>query len=171
MTERIDTPPAVDAALKRLASAPERATGVALPLRPEAWDTPVAGEWTRRETLAHLASNDLRAMVRIRAALGEAGPEELAALADTDAWNREQVRSRAGASVEALLTEYRANRRALVRLLGSIPPEHFEELAVERAGERITLAEYVSRIDRHDDEHIAQIGAPPVGEKGDADAG
>jgi hypothetical protein len=44
-------------------------------------------------------------------------------------------------------------------------------LTIDRAGERVTLAEYVSRIDRHDDEHIAQIGAPPVSEEGEADGG
>lgn len=170
MTQRAGTSPSVDATLRRLASAPERATGVALPLRPEAWETLVPGGWTRRQALAHLASTDLRVMVRIRAALGEADPAELAAVSDTDAWNREQVRLRAEASVEALLTEYRANRRALVRLLQSVPPDRFDR-PIDRHGQGISLAEYLSRIDRHDDEHIAQIGAPPVGEKGDTDAG
>lgn len=170
MTQRAGTSPFVEATLRRLASAPERATGVALPLRPEAWEMPVPGGWTRRQALAHLASNDLRVMVRIRAALGEADPAELAAVNDIDGWNREQVRLRAEASVEALLTEYRANRRELVRLLRSLPPDRFDR-PVERDGERIPLAEYLSRIDRHDDEHIEQIGAPPVSEKGETDAG
>jgi hypothetical protein len=170
MTDATGTRPAIDALLKRLASAPERATGVALPLRPEAWDMPVAGEWTRRQMLAHLATNDLRAMLRIRAALGEANADELAAVKGTDAWNQAQVAAREGASIEALLTEYRANRRSLIRLLQSIPPERFGEIAVARAGAAMPLSEYLSRIDRHDDEHIAQIGAPPVDEEGEADA-
>ena len=148
MTDATETRPAIDALLKRLASAPERATGVALPLRPEAWNMRVAGEWTRRQTLAHLATNDVRSLLRIRAALGEARADELADN-DTDAWNRAQVAARADASVETLLTEYRANRRALVRLLASIPPARIDQLAIDRAGQRVTLAEYVSRIDRH----------------------
>lgn len=171
MTGATGARPSIDAILKRLASAPERATAAALPLRPEAWDARVAGEWTRRETLAHLATNDLRAMTRIHAALGEASAAELAALNDTDAWNREQVVSRRGASIEELLTEYRANRRALVRLLQSVPEERFGDLRIARGQDTMSLAEYVTRLDRHDDEHIQQIGAPPVSEEGEADAG
>ncbi len=171
MTEATSARSSVDVIVKRLASAPERATAVALPLRPEAWDTRVVGEWTRRDALAHLAASDLRAVARIRAALGEARPDELAAMDDVDAWNHAQVAARQEASVEALLTEYRANRRALVHLLQSIPPERFAGLTIRRGADVMALADYVSRIDRHDHEHIEQIGALPSSEEGEADAG
>ena len=52
-------------------------------LAEDAWDEagPDPG-WTYRDTLAHVASNDLRAQTRLRALLGERDDAELAALED-----------------------------------------------------------------------------------------
>lgn len=167
MTEATGT--GLDALLKRLASAPERATGIALPLRDEAWERPVEGGWTRRQTLAHLATNDLRAMVRIRAALGEASRSELDAVNDIDGWNQAHIEARRNVGVEALLSEYRTNRRALTRLLSSLPAARIPSLTVDRAGRPEPLSAYLTRIDRHDDEHLSQIASPGGHEEGERD--
>ncbi len=145
--------------LDRLTSAPARVRAVVANVDESGWRAPIAGDWTRWHVLAHLVTNDLRALTRVRVALGEATREELEAVNQTDVWNQRQVDARVGAAPDALLAEMESNRRELVRLLESIPEERRADFVIEGRTGPMSLADYLALVDGHDGEHIAELMA------------
>src|SRR3990172_2937163 len=112
----------------------------------EAWDEagPDPG-WTYRDTLAHVASNDLRAQTRLRALLGERDDAELAALEDLrdwDGWNRRAVEERRGRSVSELVDELAASRHETLQLLSRVRPALLSASITMSDGSTASVVEY-----------------------------
>ena len=127
-------------------------------LAEDAWDEagPDPG-WTYRDTLAHVASNDLRAQTRLRALLGERDDAELAALEDEDAWNLREVEKRRGHTFPKLVEELDANRHDTIELLSRIRSEHLSTHMPLAHGETATPTEYVEMFSGHEARHGAQL--------------
>ena len=127
------------------------------------WDAPLhLGEegWTRRQLLAHVASNDLRQMVRLRLGAGVREPgdfEEFYKQSDVDGWNRHQVQLRRSRSVDALISEMHFNRSGLVALLEKLTTDQRERARINRRGQLMTLAEWFPMLLQHDADHIREV--------------
>jgi hypothetical protein len=149
-----------------LQAALTRVDGAVRRVPAERWDEVIHtgdGPWTRRELLAHMVSNDLRQLVRIRIGAGIAEPGDDAAHAaelDTHAWNRGRVAERSTRSVAELLREMRANRRLLLALLRSLTPAQRDRPMPFR-GAPTPLAEMVPVLIGHLDQHTRELGDWP----------
>lgn len=124
-------------------------------------DTVFAGEngWTRRQLLAHMASNDLRQITRVRigAGIGNHTDEAmLAAQLEPDGWNQQQVEQRRGRSVEELLAELQTHRNALIALLESLTAEQRAREMPFRGG-KAELSTMLPAVSGHLSEHAREI--------------
>ena len=124
-------------------------------LADDAWDEPCPETpgWTYRDLLAHVASNDLRAHLRLRVLLGEEPPAALDALRGVDAWNQEQVEARRGRSVRELVDELAWNRYQTLRLLSRLGREHLTAEVTLADGRRVPLLEYIELLAAHEASH------------------
>ena len=126
----------------------------------EAWDEPSPdADWTYRDVLAHVASNELRVHARLRSAFGEADEAELKAINDIDGWNQRQVEARRGRSVRELVDELAAHREETLRLLSSFRPQHLSSPITLADGSTCTVLQYIDMFTRHESEHAAQLAA------------
>ena len=125
----------------------------------EAWDerSEACPEWTHREILAHVATNDQRPIARLRAVLGERDEAALAALLETDKWNQEQVDARRARSVGELVDELMANRHQLMLTLSRLKPDHLSANIGLADGSAITVIDYIDRIGEHESMHAGQL--------------
>lgn len=129
------------------------------------WDAPLPGGeggWTRRQLLAHLATNDLRQLTRVRLATAQAQPgdyEDYYAQSDTDGWNAAQVEARAALTPAALLAEFQARRAELVDLLRRLTPEQTAAARLRYRGTVGGLADWFPVLLAHTKTHLRDITA------------
>ncbi len=116
------------------------------------------GAWTRRQLLAHIASNDLRQLIRVRIGAGIPQPGDPQAHAEELApgWNEARVAERAGRSVDGLLSEMRTNRAAFIDLLHSLTPAQRARPMPFR-GEPTPLEQMVLAVIGHLKTHAAEL--------------
>ena len=146
--------PAVQEKVTRLRRARERFMHAAYSVADDAWDepSPHAG-WTYREVLAHLAANDLRAGIRLRAVLGEPDEAELAALRDVRGWNQRSVEERRECPIDELMDELAALRYETLRCMSRLQEEHLSaKIAMSDELEASPL-EYFDMIADHELRH------------------
>jgi uncharacterized protein (TIGR03083 family) len=126
----------------------------------EAWDEPSPDpDWTYRDVLAHVVSNELRVHARLRSVFGRADEAELKAINDIDGWNQREVASRRGRSVRDLVDELATHRRETLRLLGAFRPEHLSTPIALADGSACSALEYTEMFTHHVSEHAAQLTA------------
>ncbi len=126
------------------------------------WDEVTPGAeagWTRRQLLAHMATNDLRQITRVRVGAGigsQADRDALSEQADVDVWNRAQVEQRRDRSIDELVAELQAHRAEFIVLLESLSPEQRSQLMPFR-GDRLPLTTGVPMIIGHLAEHAREV--------------
>ncbi len=124
----------------------------------EAWDGESGDpDWTYKDVLAHVASNDLRIQIRLRAVLGQRDEAELEALRDWDGWNRRAVEARRGRSVPELVDELTASRHETLRLLSRVRPERLSAPITMSDGSTCNVLEYIDGFTEHESEHAGQL--------------
>ena len=127
-----------------------------------AWDEVIHtgdGAWTRRQLLSHMAANDLRQLIRVRIGAGVALPgdsEAHAAELEVHDWNRARVAERGALSIDDLLAEMHANRRALIALLRGLTPAQRDRPMPFR-GQPTPLEEMVPILIGHLDQHAQEL--------------
>jgi len=114
------------------------------------------GGWTYHDVAAHVASNEVRLQTRLRSALGEASPEELAAVNDVEAWNEQTVRERRGRSVREVADEFQAGRFETMEVLSRFTGETLEA-EIQLAAGTVPAREFVTRFSRHTSAHAGQL--------------
>jgi hypothetical protein len=124
----------------------------------DAWDEdgPDPG-WTHRDTVAHVASNDLRIQTRLRAVLGDRDEAELEALKDFDGWNQHAVEERRGRSVRRHVDELAANRHETYRLLSRVQPALLLAPMTMSDGSTCDVLEYVDMFTQHESHHAGRL--------------
>jgi uncharacterized protein (TIGR03083 family) len=126
----------------------------------DAWDQPSPEQgWTRRDVLAHVASNELRVHARLRSAVGRADEAELKAINDIDGWNQREVEARRGRSVPDLVDELATHRRETLRLLNAFSSQHLSTPITLADGGTCNVLEYTEMFTHHVSEHAAQLAA------------
>lgn len=125
----------------------------------DAWDDETEADpgWTYRDLLIHLATNDLRHQIRLRAVLGEGDEAALESLLDVDRWNEGERQARAGRPVSELIDEIALARYDLLRLLARLRPEHLPTEIFIREGMIVKAADYVDVISTHESRHGGQL--------------
>ncbi len=124
----------------------------------DAWDEESAlPGWTHRDILTHLASNDIRHQVRLRAVLGVGDEAELRSLDDVDGWNERARRERRGRSVRELVDEMAAHRQEVMRLLSRLQPEHMSATVSLPDGRTYSPPEYIEMFSGHEARHAGQL--------------
>ncbi len=152
----------LDQNLRELEAVPETIAAQVRTLPAGRWETPVwgaEGGWNRRQLLAHLASINLRHLIRVRLGAGLPEPSGVtaASLPGIDDSNAVEIESRAGRSVEELLAELRSNRAELVRLVRSLTPEQRQRFAMPRGDQTLNLEQWGPFVLAHDRTHLAEI--------------
>jgi hypothetical protein len=150
--------PEIDATLRTLTRHRDAALRAVYSVADEAWDeeSALAG-WTYRDILTHLASNDIRHEVRLRAALGEGEAAALRSLDDVNGWNERARQERSDRGVRELVDEMVAHRQEVLRLLGWLQPEHVSAAVSLPDGRTYPPPEYVEMFSGHEVGHAAQL--------------
>jgi hypothetical protein len=148
----------IEATLRTLTRRREGAVRAAYSIAEEAWEeeSALAG-WTYKDILTHLATNDIRHEIRLRAALGEGDAAELRSLDDVDGWNERARQERRGLSVRELIDEMAARRQGLMRLLSRLRPEHMSAAIALPDGRTFPPAEYIEMFSGHEARHAGQL--------------
>ena len=125
----------------------------------DAWDekSAAAPDWTHKDILAHVAANDERPHVRLRAVLGDPDDAALGAINRTDEWNQERVDARRDRSVAELVSELDANRAQTIELLSRLKAEHLDSKITRANGQTYSLPEYIDCIGEHESTHAGQL--------------
>src|SRR5207253_1560008 len=90
----------------------------------DAWEEQALSDgWTYHDVAAHVSSNEVRLQTRLRSALGEASPQELATVNDIEAWNETTVTERRGRSVRQIANEFEAGRFGTMQVLSRFTGE------------------------------------------------
>jgi hypothetical protein len=151
-----------------LAGAVERAEAAARRVPAGAWDEVVHtgdGAWTRKQLLAHMASNVLRQLIRVRIGAGIPEPDDEANHAEeleVAEWNAKRVAERSARTVDELVAEMWANRQALIALLDRLTPEQRARPMPFR-GKPTPLEEMVPLLIGHLDQHAGELASGPGG--------
>lgn len=126
----------------------------------DAWNDPAHGEegaWSYKDVLAHIASNEERLQVRIRAASGEASAADIEAVNNVDSWNAEKVAALYDSTPSQLVDLFLANRNDTVDTLSSLGREHLEGKVTLAGGEQVSLLDFIDRVSRHTSWHAGQL--------------
>jgi len=150
--------PEIDATLRTLTRHRDATLRAVYSVADEAWDeeSALAG-WTYKDILTHLASNDIRHEIRLRAALGEGDAAALRSLDDVDGWNQRARQERGGLSVRKLIDEMAAHRQEVLRLLSRLQPEHVSAAVSLPDGRTYAPPEYIEMFSGHEVGHAAQL--------------
>jgi hypothetical protein len=151
--------PEIEATFGELARGHEGFLRAVYSVADDAWEEPVASnpQWTNKDLLAHLAANDLRPHVRLRAILGEADAGELAAVNSTDEWNEARVAERRGRSVRQLVDELHANRDQMMALLARMTADNASAIITMANGSQTPLSGYLTFFHEHESTHAGQL--------------
>jgi len=152
------TLPAIEAAIDALHTTHRDLLRAVDSVADEAWDEPSPDpDWTYRDVLAHVASNELRVHARLRSVFGQADEAELKAINDIDGWNQREVEARRGHSVPALVDELATHRRETLRLLSAFRPKHLSTPIALADGSTCSVLEYTEMFTQHQSEHAGQL--------------
>jgi uncharacterized damage-inducible protein DinB len=111
-------------------------------------------KWCILEILGHLADVELVYGHRLRQAIAEQDPTF--AVMEQDDWARNL--GYLDSAAEDLLEVYGVNRAATLRLLRRVHPEDLAKGGFHpELGRKLTVAELVERIRKHDPNHLGQI--------------
>lgn len=124
----------------------------------------VAGVWNVKDLVAHIESWERACLIPLRqyAQGGKFVPE---AIPDHDAWNRRNAQVWQTRLLENILVEFHNTRAELMALVESLPNEHWMRQIDLPWGECATLAEMLSGLAWHEDEHRRPIEAWRAREK------
>ena len=124
----------------------------------DAWQEQALSDgWTYHDIAAHVSSNELRLQTRLRSALGEASPQELAAVNDIEAWNEKKVTERRGRSVRQIADEFEAGRFGTMQVLSRFTGETLGNAVKRGDGSTVRAAEFVKLLSRHTSVHAGQL--------------
>ena len=150
----------IEAAMDRLRLAHRDLLRAVDAVADEAWDEPSPDpDWTYRDVLAHVVSNELRVHARLRHVFGRADEAELKAINDIDGWNQREVETRRGHSVRDLVDELARHRQETLRLLSAFRPEHLSTPITLADGSACSVLEYTEMFTHHISEHAAHLAA------------
>ena len=154
------TLPAIEAAIDDIRVAHRDLLRAVDSVAEDAWDEASQDpDWTYRDVLAHVASNELRVHARLRSVFGQADEAELKAINDIDGWNQRQVEARRRRSVRDLVDELAAHRQETLRLLSDFRPKHLSTPITLADGSTCTVLQYIDMFAHHQSEHAAQLAA------------
>lgn len=124
-----------------------------------AWSEPAFGEpgWSNKDILAHVASNDLRAHVRLQAVLGERDEAQLDAINQIDRWNQGQVDARSNSTIRDLVDELVAHRHQTLSLIARLEPSHLAVRMRLWDGREATIDQYITMVGEHEARHAGQL--------------
>jgi uncharacterized protein (TIGR03083 family) len=123
----------------------------------DAWEEQALSDgWTYHDVAAHLSSNETRLQTRLRSALGEASPEELAAVNDIESWNEKTVEERRSLSVREIADEFQSGRFGTMQVLSRFTGETLGA-AVRLANATVPASEFVKGLSRHTSTHAGQL--------------
>ncbi|TMB68695.1 MAG: hypothetical protein E6J43_05840 [Chloroflexi bacterium] len=124
----------------------------------DAWEEQALSDgWTYHDVAAHVSSNEVRLQTRLRSALGEASPQELAAVNDIEAWNETTVTERRGRSVRQIANEFEAGRFGTMQVLSRFTGETLGNAVKRGDGSTVPAAEFVKLLSRHTSVHAGQL--------------
>jgi uncharacterized protein (TIGR03083 family) len=124
----------------------------------ETWEEQALSDgWTYHDVAVHLASNETRLQTRLRSALGEASPEELAGVNDIEGWNESTVNERRGRSVREIADEFQEGRFGTMQVLSRFTGETLANPVTLGGGSSVTASEFVKGLSRHTSVHAGQL--------------
>jgi uncharacterized protein (TIGR03083 family) len=130
---------------------------------PAFWDRPSPVEgWANRDLLAHLAGgNDQLLQTLLRAATGRTQLDPGALSLDTDEENAVRIEQRRAWTIEQLIAELERDGAEVQLLLANL---RVEDEAKRFEGFDLTLGQFLRIVlrERHDHEHLQQLGAVDV---------
>jgi hypothetical protein len=128
----------------------------------DAWDERAVGEgqqWTNKDVLAHVATNDLRPQARFRGVMGQWDEDEQKRILQTNEWNEEMVSQARGKSVRETIDTMQANRHDTMVLISRLKPEHITATVRFADGREVSIQNYVGFLGEHDSMHAGQLVA------------
>jgi hypothetical protein len=145
--------PDMSALLERFRRGPELLAMVLTGVFGEEEDFALAGKWTIRQILAHLADAELVGAHRFRQVIAEDNPTLIAY--DQDAWvhNLDYAHRKPKQSLET----FRRIRAESHELLKSLPPEAFARYGNHSQNGPVTLAQMLEGYAQHAESHARQL--------------
>jgi len=124
----------------------------------DAWgEQALSDGWSYHDVAAHLSSNETRLQTRLRSALGEASPDELAAVNDIEGWNVKTVTERHGRSVREIADGFQAGRFGTMQVLSRFTGETLGNPVTLGGGSTVPASEFVKGLSRHTSVHAGQL--------------
>ena len=145
---------ALEALLEDYVTGPQKLRQAVAGMTAAQWDArPVAGKWSTREVVCHLADCEPVYADRMKRVIAEDRPTIFAL--DPDAFAARLAYAERDMDEELTLIE--ATRRHMVRILRTLPADAFQRTAVHSVDGPITLETLLQRITRHLPHHIRFI--------------
>ena len=145
---------ALEALLEDYITGPQKLRQAVTGMTAAEWDArPVAGKWSTREVVCHLADCEPVYADRMKRVIAEDRPTIFAL--DPDAFAARLAYAARDMDEELALIE--ATRRHMVRILRTLPADAFQRTAVHSVDGPITLETLLQRITKHIPHHIRFI--------------
>ncbi len=157
--EKFSFVPEIERKMRRLVIGQEMFVRAVYSVADDAWneESEAAPGWSYHDIAAHIASNEVRRETRLRSALGEANPEELAAINDIDGWNARVVAERREWPLRKLVDELLAGWQGILAVLSRFKAEQLASDIVLGNGQTITADEFMKRMSAHTSRHAGQL--------------
>lgn len=127
-------------------------------LQPADWDTPVqavAGGWTVKQTLLHIATSE-GGQLGVGQAIATDQPTGRDDF-DLDRYNRRQIEKNQHQQPAEILFGLAESRQKLLAFLDEVPEEALDKRGRHGRGDVISLAELFQRIGDHEAAHTVEI--------------
>jgi hypothetical protein len=152
--------PEIEKRMRKQVRAQEGFLRAAYSVADDAWDLPSQDcpGWTYHDVLAHVTSNEVRRITRLRSALEGPGVAGLEDINDVDGWNAQAVAERRDWTLRALIDEFLAGWDGILHTLAQFKPEHLDKPVVLGGDSQgVAASEFLARMAGHTTTHAGHL--------------
>jgi hypothetical protein len=152
--------PEIEAKMRRIVLAQETLLRAAYSVADDAWNETAPGfdRWTYHDILAHVSSNEVRRVLRLRSAIEGSGVYAPEDIMDVDEFNNRSVAERKSWTLRQLIDEYMTGSDGILEVLSQYTAETLAK-DIDLGGERaeFTAGDFLRMMPGHTTTHAGHL--------------